>query len=247
MDGMRIDRRLTFIGVMLIVLSMTMATQYATTKVNYTFGIVHPSNADIRFVGSDNSSADGKRVLRVLDNSTTTQYVTISLGDWMPNSVKNYTAAFAIVNEEGFAVNITHVNVSGSLSTASYIDIWLHGNRTVQAAAETGAYSAQNRVQVVAGGVSRHLASNCAWKLAAGDGVVGYMNGTGEFGIQTRWEAKAVGGGEDVRYNQTTNIDARNGTRDWVWVQISINIPSGATAETTATGQIWFHFTANTH
>ena len=53
---MRIDRRLTFIGVMLVVLSMTMATQYATTKVSYTFGIVHPSNADIRFVGSDNSS-----------------------------------------------------------------------------------------------------------------------------------------------------------------------------------------------
>lgn len=227
---------------MLIVLSMTMATQFATTKVSYTFGIVHPSNADIRFVGCDNSSSDGDRVLRVLNNATTSQYVTISLGDWMPNSQKNYTAAFAIVNEEGFAVNISHVNVSGSGATASYIDVWLHGNRTTQAALETGTNAA---VKVVAAGASLQGASSCAWKLAAGDGNVAYMNGTGASGIYTPWDPET--GGEHVRYNQTTNIFARNNTRDWVWVQISINIPSGATAESTATGQIWLHFVASTH
>ena len=237
---MRIDRRLTCIGVMLIVLSMTMATQFATTKVSYTFGIVHPSNADIRFVGSDNSSADGKRVLRVLSNATTSQFLTISLGDLMPNSVQNYTAAFAIVNEEGFAVNISYVNVSGTVN--SYVDVWLHGNRTTQAALETGTNAA---VKVVTAGVSRQGASSCAWKLAAGDANSAYMNGTGTNSIYTPWDHEA--GGEHVRYNQTTNIFARNNTRDWVWVQISINVPSGATAETTNTGQIWFHFVANTH
>ena len=46
---MRLDRRLTLIGIMIIVLSVTMATQYATTKVGYSYSIVHPSNADIRF------------------------------------------------------------------------------------------------------------------------------------------------------------------------------------------------------
>ena len=61
---MRIDRRLTIIGIMLIVLSMTMATQYATTQVGYEYNIVHPSNADIRFVASDNST-DNITVLRV--------------------------------------------------------------------------------------------------------------------------------------------------------------------------------------
>jgi len=40
-DGVRLDRRLVLIGVMLVVLSMTMATQYATTEVNYSFAIVH--------------------------------------------------------------------------------------------------------------------------------------------------------------------------------------------------------------
>ncbi len=50
---MRIDRRLMLIGVMLIVLSMTMATQYAVTKVGYSYSIVHPSDADIRFIVYD--------------------------------------------------------------------------------------------------------------------------------------------------------------------------------------------------
>ena len=68
---MRLDRRLTLIGIMIIVLSVTMATQYATTKVGYSYSIVHPSNADIRFIGADNSS-DGTMVLRV-DGATTLQ------------------------------------------------------------------------------------------------------------------------------------------------------------------------------
>ena len=84
---------------MLVVLSMTMATQYATTRVSYSFAIVHPSEADIRYIGSDNSSGDSQRVLRATNN-TTSPTVTIERGDWMPSSEKNYTAAFGIVNEE---------------------------------------------------------------------------------------------------------------------------------------------------
>ncbi len=218
---------------------MTMATQFATTKVAYTFGIVHPSNADIRFVASDNSSDDNKPVLRVTTNGTSTSNAVISLGDWMPNSIKNYTAAFAIVNEEQFIVNITFVNISGI--NASYIDIWLHTNRTTQAALET----APNRVKVVAAGVALHTASNCAWRLAAGDGNVSFMNGTTAASrIKTGWDPKDTG---HVRYNGTTNIYAKNLTRDWVWVQISLNLPSTAKLTAAATGQIWFHFEASTH
>lgn len=227
---MRIDRRLTLIGVMLVVLSMTMAMQYATTKVSYTFGIVHPSNADIRFIGSDNSS-DG-RVLRVVNNASATQFITVSLGNWFPNSVKNYTAAFAIVNEEGFKVNITNCNVSGT--AASYITIYLHNNRTTDAANEvTGA-----RYLLVNDGVSQSTVNTNAWVLAAGNGNAANMNGTA---ILTPWDAT-----QHVRYNSTTNIQAHNNTRDWVWVEISLNIPSSASLAT-VTGQIWFHFKASTH
>jgi hypothetical protein len=232
---MRIDRRLTFIGVMLIVLSMTMATQFATTKVSYTYAIVHPSNADIRFVGSDNCSDgdDGLRVLRVTNNGTTTaQYLTINLGNWMPNSMKNYTAAFAIVNEEPFAVNITHINVSGV--GAEYISIWLHGNRT------TDAWSDENSVQSVSGGSNAgHDDSTCDWILAAGDGDPATMNGSS---INTPWDDTS-----GVRYNDTTSIYAQNSTRDWVWVQISLELSSDADTSTSPGGQIWIHFKANTN
>jgi hypothetical protein len=81
---MRLDRRLTLIGIMIIVLSVTMATQYATTKVGYSYSIVHPSNADIRFIGSDNSS-DGTMVLRVdSDNSSGSRNVKVKLGGNWP-------------------------------------------------------------------------------------------------------------------------------------------------------------------
>lgn len=112
-DGMRLDRRLVILGITIIVLRMTMATQYAITRVSYSFGIVHPSDADIRYIGSDNSSGDDQRVLQATNNATSPT-ITIELGDWMPNSEKNYTDAFGIVNEEQFAVNITYINVSGT-------------------------------------------------------------------------------------------------------------------------------------
>ncbi|MBN1281174.1 MAG: hypothetical protein JXA00_05950 [Candidatus Thermoplasmatota archaeon] len=231
-----IQKRLLVVGILCTILSTVLATQYATTKAGYTYGIVHPSNADIRFVGSDNNSDDNIRVLRVSNNASGSQYLQINMGDWLPNTMKNYTAAFAIVNEEQFLVNITHVNVSGDAST--YIDVWLHTNRTTEAALETAA----NAEQVISAGVTQHTASSVAWVLAAGDGDLDCMNGTGTYGIQTPWDGTA-----HVRYNHTTAIYAQNGTRDWVWVQISLNIPSTASLDAAATGQIWFHFTASTH
>jgi len=53
-----------------------MATQYAVTKVGYEFSIVHPSDADIRFIGSDNST-DG-RVLRVDGANGTTMFLSLT-------------------------------------------------------------------------------------------------------------------------------------------------------------------------
>ena len=106
-DGMRIDRRLVLIGVMLIVLSMTMATQYAIIRTSYSYSLVHPSNADIRFIASDNST-DGIFLLRINGtNGTTNSELILSFGNISANQNKTYTAAFGIVNEESVAVNIT--------------------------------------------------------------------------------------------------------------------------------------------
>lgn len=228
-DGMRLDRRLVLLGIIIIVLSMTMATQYATIKGTYSFAIVHPSNADIRFIGSDNSSGDSMRVLRVVNNNSGSQYVTIDLGSWMPNSQKNYTAAFGIVNEETQKVNITYVNVSGV--NASYLDIWLHGNRSTDAWSDSGA------VRVVSGGTAVFSDNSNAWVLGAGDANEGTMNLST---LTTPWDETS-----HVRYNTNDTLYAINQTSDFVWVQISLNIPTTAPLQT-ATGTIEFHFKAST-
>ena len=231
-DGMKIDKRLVAIGVMLIVLSMTMASQYATTKVTYSFAIAHPSDADIRYIGSDNSSGDAQRVLRVTNNASGTQFATIELGDWMPNSQKNYTAAFGIVNEEQFAVNITHMNITGI--NISFFDVWLHGDRDTDVSLDAGGSAP---VRVINDGTALFTSTDVVWVLGAGDSDPFEMNTSGGDDIETPWDETA-----NVRYSEA-NWDAVNGTQDFVWVQISLNIDQYATVQS-ATGTLFVHFTA---
>jgi len=229
-DGMRLDRRLVLLGVAIIVLSMTMATQYATTRVTYSFAIVHPSEADIRYIGSDNSSDDNQRVLRVTNNASGSMYATIELGDWMPDSQKNYTAAFGIVNEEQFAVNITYVNVSGTGS--SNLTIWLHGDRDEDYTGE-----AADQVKVVNAGSALYGASDVVWTLAAGNNDTTDMDGSN---LNTLWDQTS-----HVRYSIDDTTNAQNESHDFVWVGVSLDIASDSPTGT-PTGTIYIHFKATT-
>lgn len=229
---MRIDRRLVLIGVMLVVLSMTMATQYATTKISYSFAIVHPSNADIRYIGSDNSSDDGLRVLRVTNNNSGSQYLTLELGDWAPNQRKNYSAAFGIVNEEPFAVNITHINITGT--NATYLDIWLHGDRDADYGGDG------TSIKVVDNGVAQYTSSSVVWTLAAGDGDTSTMCADGSTQLNTLWDAAS-----HIQYSVNDANNSVNGTSDFVWVGVSLDLPSNAGAGS-PTGTIYIHFKATT-
>jgi len=234
-DGMKIDRRLTFIGIMLVILSMTMATQYATTKVGYSYTVVHPSDADIRFIASDNAT-DGIMILRVSGNNDSgARALTLKLGgNWTENFNKTYTCAFGIVNEENFSVTISHVNVSTS-SGSDYLQIWLHSDRDVKAGSDTSGSS----IMVWNKGSVGFGASDSVWVLADGDQNAATMNNHGGNDITTGWNETA-----HVRYS-LSDIDAINGTDDYVWVQISMDIPASAT-EGSYTGLIWVHFRANT-
>ena len=227
---MKINRRLTLLGIMLVVLSMTMATQYAVTKVGYEFSIVHPSNADIRFIGSDNST-DG-RVLRV-DGTNGTGYEALKLtfGNWSANSNKTYTAAFGIVNEELVAVNITHVNVSNSTG-ADYVQIWLHANRS-----QNAINTSDDSVFMWDRGTSKNESSTTAWQLAAGNQNSKNMCADGITQLTTDWDDT-----KGVRYSLNDANYSISGTSDYVWVQISINIPPTPDANGTHSGTIWFHF-----
>ncbi len=233
---MRIDRRLVLIGVMLVVLSMTMATQYATTKISYSYSIVHPSSADIRFIGSDNSSDDGNRCLRVNNNaSATDRYLKLELGDWFPDSTKNYTAAFGIVNEEGFAVNITYINVSGT--NTDYMDVWLHGDRDQDYPNDGG-----TKVMAVQDGTAQFTSSSVMWTLAAGDGTTTTMCADGTTHLTTLWDDTS-----GIQYSVNDANNSVNETSDFVWVGVSLDIPSDATADASAsTGTIYVHFKATT-
>jgi len=231
---MRIDRRLVLIGVMLIVLSMTMATQYATTKITYSFAIAHPSSADIRFISSDNSSDDGVRILRVTNNESGAQTMTIEFGDHSPNSWKNYTAVFGIVNEEGFEVSITHMNLSGTNTT--YLSVWLHGDRDADYGGE-GAAS----VKVISDGTASYTSADTVWTFAAGDGNVNTMCADGDTQIETSWDTNS--------YTQFSLNDANNSvnsTSDFVWVGVSLNVPSDAGPTGSVTGTLFINFKSST-
>jgi len=229
--GMNLDRRLTILGVMLVVLSMTMATQYATTKVSYTYSIVHPSDADIRFIGSDNGS-DG-RVLKAINNGTGIETVQLSFGNWSANSNKTFTAAFGIVNEEIMAVNITHINVS-TTTGFSYLQIWLHSNRSINAVDDVGSVFIWNN------GSTGYTSSSCAWRLGPGNQDPSNMCADGITQLPTLWDDTA-----GVRYSTNNANYSINGTSDFVWVQVSINIPASADQTGIHDGTIWIHFKAD--
>ncbi|MBN2065980.1 MAG: hypothetical protein JW771_04130 [Candidatus Thermoplasmatota archaeon] len=227
---MNINRRLTLVGVMLVVLSMTMATQYAVTKVGYEYSIVHPSNADIRFIGSDNSS-DG-RVLRVDGANGSSARVKLSFGNWSANSNKTYTAAFGIVNEELMDVNITHINVSNTTG-ADYTQIWLHANRSQKIEDDA------DSVYMWSKNSSKNSSTTTAWTLAAGNGNPADMCADGTTQLSTPWD-----GTRNVRYSLNDANYSISGTSDFVWVQVSIDIPAAPDAGGAHTGYIWIHFEA---
>jgi len=240
---MNINRRLTLLGVMLVVLSMTMATQYAVTKIGYEFSLVHPSNADIRFIGYDNST-DNVLVLRVDgDNSSGNRNLKLHFGgNFTELQNKTYTAAFGIVNEEIFNVNITNISVSTTGSEADYLQIWVHGTPNILC--ENEANPGTNSVMVWNKGSVGFDRENCVWQLGPGNQSIEDMDtnaASGDTKVETPWE----GGSAHVRYS-VCNSTAVNGTSDFVWVQVSINVPDGAPAGDYS-GTIIVNVKADTH
>lgn len=224
MTGMR--KKLLLITVAMVAVSAVVATQYARATLNYTYNINHPSNGFIRFVGGDNAT-DGIRVLRADATNVTLQ---LDFGEMTVGINKTYTAAFAIVNEENFSVNITDIEVT-TTSGADYLQIWLHGDPTLKAENDASSVFMWNKGTDVTAG------DGTAWVLGAGNSDPSNMDGTN---IATGWDTTA-----QVRYTESTTV-AINGTDDYVWVQISIDVPNSASTGQ-YTGTITFDFEATTH
>lgn len=218
------------LAVLFLILNLVTASQYAITKVDYLYTVVHPSDASIRYIGSDNSS-DGERVLRVTGDNSTSLGLQLRFGDMYSNNmVRTFSAAFGLVNEETYPVNITHINISSS--NATYMKIWLHGNRTANANSTT---NDPTTVLMWDNDTTVNASNTTAWTLASGNQGSANMSADGTNQISTPWDETS-----HVRYS-LNNTNATSGVSDFVWFQISIEIPETVDLVGAHTGTIWIH------
>jgi hypothetical protein len=214
---MNIEKRFFIIGLLIVMTGMIMATQFATTRLGYEFNIVHPSNANLRLIGSDNSS-DGARILRVDGANGSSALLKLAFGNFSANQTVSYSAAFGIVNEEFYALNITRINVTSSNCT--YLRIWLHGDPTADASING---SDNSSILMYNNGTFVNLTNTTAWVLAPGNHNTSDMcSNTSDrvnHSSRTPWDSTT-----HVRYSENTTRAVSN-VSDYVWVQVTVDIP----------------------
>lgn len=244
---MKIKRRLGFIAVLILILNMVIATQYAVTKIQFEYAIVHPSNANIRYIGSDNTT--GGRVLRI-NGDNNSGSLKLFFGNWSAGTNKLYSAAFGIINEEDVPVSISHINVSSNNNT--YMKIWLHGNRTANA---NSTNNDPTSVLMYNNGTIVNASNTTAWTMAPGDDNPNTMCSNVSnrilYSSNTTWDNES-----HVRYSLNNTVGysvnfqgkTQYNASDYVWVQIALDIPNYVPQNETGThsGIIWIHLKADT-
>ena len=236
---MKVSKKMSIIAVLFLILNMVIATQYAVTKLGYEYSLVHPSDASIRYIGSDNAS-DGIRVLRVDGNNVTNVRLKLNLGDiYSTNMERTFSAAFGIVNEENNTLNITHINVSSDNYT--YMQIWLHGDRDANA---NSTVNDPSTVLMWDNDTMVNQSNTTAWVLAEGNEDSSDMcynsSNRPATRIATNWDETA-----HVRYSKN-NSNAVSGISDFVWIQVKLVIPETADSLGAHTGTIWIHLESET-
>jgi len=235
---MKVSKKMLILAVLFLMINLVVATQYAVTRIPYEYYILHPSNTNIRLIGSDNSS-DNVRILRVIDSNTTHVGVKLRLGNrFSTNTVTYFTAAFGIVNEENFTLKITHINVSSLNHT--YMKIWLHGDRDQNA---NSTVTDNSTVLMWNNNTLVNASNTTAWTLAPGNENPNNMcynyTDRANCSINTTWDEVA-----HVRYSRN-ETNAVSNVSDFVWVQIGIEVPNTADVIGLHTGTIWIHFEAD--
>ena len=231
---MNIEFRLFIIGMLLVITTMAVATQFAITDMQYEYILSIPVVPDygIKYIGSDNSS-DEIRVLRIVPDETDS--FKIVLGNASMNYQWTYSAAFGIVNEDMFTKRITHIEVFSS--TPTYLKIWLHGDRDANA---NNVSNDPTSVLMYDNGTVVNGIDTVAWTLAPGDRdattICSNTTDRKQYTNITSWDETA-----GVRYS-LNNTNAMSGISDFVWVQVELNIPSSVETDGVHTGSIYIHF-----
>jgi len=243
---MKLKRNLILLAVLLLTSNMLLATQYAVTKIGYEYYLVHPSDSNIRYIGSDNTT--GGRVLRMTGGNTT-GVIKLILGNWSVGTNKMYSAAFGIVNEEAVALSITHINISSTVGY-SYMNIWLHGNRTANA---NSTVNDPTTVLMVSNGSTINATDTNAWTLAPGNdepyNMCSNVSDRTNCSTNTTWDSTAnvrYSLNDTVAYGVGMNGRTINNASDYVWVQIGIDIPTNVDTTGIHSGNIWIHYKATT-
>ena len=230
---MNIEFRLFIIGMLLVVTTMAVATQFAITDIQYEYEIIIPVIPDygIKYIGSDNSS-DGIRVLRAEQNGTDSYK--IRLGNISMNYHLIYTAAFGIVNEDMFTQRITHIEVPSS--TATYLKIWLHGDRDCLVDNNS---NDPTSVLLYDNGTIESASNTVAWTLAPGDGnastICSNITDRSRYTSSLSYDEIAK-----IRYSYDNN-NACSSFSDFVWIQIDLKIPDNAELKQANTGYFYIY------
>ena len=231
---MNIEFRLFIIGMLLVITTMAVATQFAITDVQYEYEIIIPVVPDygVNYIGSDNSSY-GIRVLRA--NQSESDSYKIVLGNVSTNYQWIYSAAFGIVNEDKFDKRITYIEVSPS--TSMYLKIWLHGNKDSNA---NNVSNDPTSILMYDNGTIVNEIDTIAWILAPGDTdaktICSNITNRKRYTNMTSWDETA-----GVRYS-LNNTDVKSEISDYVWVQVELNIPPSVSTTEVHTGSIYIHF-----
>lgn len=181
----------------------------------------------------------------------TNRSVLFNLGSWMENTSKSFPGAFAIVNTQSVPVRITQIEVLGDAS--GYLRVYLHKNHTMPCNSSIVAPGTATELtadmQLYYDGSSSILwTGDGGWRLGSGlgynaTGCLTYTNGTGAL------NATRIAGFPDSNYyfwlyNESAVPGANlaiNNTANFVWIEIDVVVPPGASA-ITISGELIFYF-----
>ncbi|MDI6708824.1 MAG: hypothetical protein QME47_07065 [Candidatus Thermoplasmatota archaeon] len=179
----------------------------------------------------------------------TNRSVRFNLGEWYANTSRSFPGAFAIVNAQSAAIRIEKIEVIGD---GSYLRIYLHKNRTKPCNSSIVApgiiTETSDDMQLYYDGSTSIAWGSAGWKLAAGLGYnetnnLIYTNGTYTV------NATRIGGFPDANYyfwlyseSAPSNASlANNDTANFVWVEIDVVVPPGASS-VSVSGELIFYF-----
>jgi len=229
---MNIHFRLFVIGMLLLITTMAVATQFGLSDLEYQFIVGIIPDHGIHYIGSDNST-DGIRVLRRTNpNSENFQ---LFLGNVSSNSKWAYSSAFAIVNEDRFVKHITHIDVISNNNTN--IKIWLHDHKNNNANYPS---NTTRSVLMFSNGTISNCSTTIAWSLAPGDRnastICSNITDPYNYTSNNSWDSIA-----NVFYSLNNNRN-KHEYSDYVWVQIEIDIPADMQIKEQYIGLIRIYF-----